>query len=140
MPKHKDTSQGGHGKNIRDRFNHTAVHNIYKDYLIKYLSADGHFVWNNETGFMQNETRAVRYGFPGSPDILGIANNGLFLGVEVKTYSSRQSKKQKAFESHVNKRGGVYYVAHTSVDTQEQMDGCAKEQARSIQQAVQKSA
>ena len=138
MQKSKDTRKDGLGTDLKN-LSKTQKHNLFKDYLILYLSQDGHFIWNNETGASFGGTHNIRYGFTGSSDILGVAFNGLFIGVEVKTYSARQSKHQKVFEKNVRQRGGKYYVAHTNAETREQMDRDAKKQASAIQQDLQAS-
>lgn len=80
-------------------------------------------VWNNPTGVaraLQPPHQVIRYGLPGSPDIIGVAclpcphcgqPVGRALGVEVKTPGGRQSPEQRAFAAAWQRRGGVYILA-----------------------------
>lgn len=122
-----------------EALNKTRKHNFFKDLVLVAVSMNGNFVWNNETGASFNGTHNVQYGFKGSGDIIGIARNGLFLSIEIKTYSAKQSKAQKNFEKQIKKRGGIYYVAKTSAKTAEQMERDAKNAARAIQCLIQAS-
>jgi hypothetical protein len=70
--------------------------------------------WNNPTGALKVEDRFIRYGCPGSPDILGCIN-GRFVGIEAKVGQDRQRGNQRDFATAVRKAGGVYILAH-SVD------------------------
>lgn len=48
----------------------------------------------------------------GYPDITCVAPDGSFLGIELKKPSGgRQSKKQKKWQSEIEKRGGTYLLA-----------------------------
>lgn len=70
--------------------------------------------WNNPTGALKVEDRFIRYGCPGSPDILGCIK-GRFVGIEAKVGKDRQSPKQTDFAAAVRRAGGVYILAR-SVD------------------------
>lgn len=70
--------------------------------------------WNNPTGALKVEDRFIRYGCPGSPDILGCIR-GRFVGIEAKVGADRQSAKQANFASAVRAAGGIYILAR-SVD------------------------
>ena len=52
-----------------------------------------------------------RYGLVGSPDIIGILNNGKFVGIECKTGNAKQSEQQKNFEKMCTKFNAIYFVA-----------------------------
>ena len=82
---------------------------------LKQLHSLGLFTWRNNSGTLWAGGQPVSFGFPGSPDIIGILPDGRFLGVECKSPTGRQSMKQKAFEQRVAASGGVYILAH-SVD------------------------
>ena len=56
----------------------------------------------------------VKYGMKGSADIIGIFQwngVGLFLAIEVKTGTARQTVLQKNFMAMIRRLGGVYIVA-----------------------------
>jgi hypothetical protein len=53
-------------------------------------------------------------GIPaGWPDITGCLPGGRFLGVECKSAKGKQSPEQAKFQIVIEKRGGVYVVAHS---------------------------
>lgn len=64
--------------------------------------------------------RMIRAGLcTGGSDILGIAPNGAFLAVEVKTKTGRVSPEQQRFIDAVNKAGGIAGVARSVEDALE---------------------
>lgn len=84
-------------------------------------------LWANATGVgrSMDSDRTIRFGLPGSSDILGIYRSGKLLAIECKTGSARQSKEQLAFQDMVSKFGGYYYVARDVADVQDWLDGMA---------------
>jgi hypothetical protein len=80
------------------------------------LSLCGIFHWRNNSGAMKTDRGFVRFGLPGSSDILGVCPDGRFLAVECKApVTGRLSKAQKWFLDKVNELGGVGIVVD-SVD------------------------
>ncbi len=79
------------------------------------LSDRGLFVWRNETGAARSMDgkRVIRFGLPGSPDILGLAPGGRALGVEVKTATGKQRPDQAAFQKAFEAAGGLYILARS---------------------------
>lgn len=67
--------------------------------------------WKNNTGVAQADDRFIRYGLPGSPDIIGLTHKGLWVGIECKTGSGRQSQIQKNFQAMIEQNNGVYILA-----------------------------
>lgn len=55
----------------------------------------------------------------GGSDIIGIAPDGCFLAIEVKTARGRVSKEQQTFIDAVNKAGGIAGVARSVEDALE---------------------
>jgi hypothetical protein len=54
----------------------------------------------------------VRFGLPGTPDIMGIIGpGGRMLGIEVKDAKGRQRPDQKTFERVITSYGGIYILA-----------------------------
>jgi hypothetical protein len=85
-------------------------HKLLADILIAINPRYGLF-WKNETGSARTERGAfVRYGLPGSSDILGVCN-GTFVAIEVKTGTGRLSPIQKNFKAAVEKNLGVFILA-----------------------------
>jgi len=74
------------------------------------------FAWRNNTGTLWTNGQPVSFGFPGSPDIVGILPDGRFLGVECKSAYGKQSAKQKKFEQRVHSSKGVYILARCTED------------------------
>lgn len=65
-----------------------------------------------------NESRFVRFGITGEPDIDGIINIGgvgVRFGIEVKGPGDRLSEKQRKFGRMITNLGGIWLVAY-SVD------------------------
>lgn len=102
---------------------------IIKNKILLALGREAGIYWNHPTGVAQAfdaPERVVRFGLPGSPDIIGVSpvtvtaemvgmTLGVAVGIEVKTSTGRQSEQQKKFESAFHRAGGVYIVAR-SVD------------------------
>ena len=89
---------------------------IRHDILVE-LSKHGAFAWNAPTGVARplGSERVVRYGLPGQPDVMAILPGGLFLGVEVKTKTGRQSREQRVWQCQCERMGGLYWIVR-SVD------------------------
>lgn len=55
--------------------------------------------------------RPVRFGLPGSGDILGLAApDGRFLSIECKTLTGDQAEQQGRFQAMVERHGGIYVL------------------------------
>ena len=83
------------------------------------LSSQSVFCYSNNTGAVKSSGRFQRYGFPGSPDILGILPNGQYLGIEVKTGKAVQNKNQKKFQQKINENNGMYLIIHSIEEMKE---------------------
>jgi hypothetical protein len=81
---------------------------------LEWLALRRVFAWRNNTGACKLDGRWIRYGHPGSGDILGILPSGLFLSVECKAPAGRQSKQQKLFQKMIERNGGVYILARSA--------------------------
>lgn len=78
-------------------------------------AAIGSFV-KIETGMMVlRNARPVKFGLPGSADVLG-AVQGYPVAVEFKTLSGRQSDQQALFARAWRKAGGIYVLARSPDD------------------------
>ncbi len=93
--------------------NQSAEHSKLVNALLISLSQSGlGFFWKNATGAQENaDGTFIRYGFPGSSDILGCLQDGTICCIEAKTGNAVQSKAQKAFQATIEKNHGVYLVA-----------------------------
>lgn len=92
------------------------------------LSEAGCIIWRNETSgawvgkqihragdqVTLTNARMIRFGLAvGSSDLIGIAPDGRFLAVEVKTKTGRASKEQLKFIDAVNNAGGIAGIARS---------------------------
>lgn len=92
------------------------------------LSTAGCIVFRNEVGqgfvgkllserdgvIVLDTARRFRFGLhKGSSDIIGIAPDGRFLAVEVKTDKGRERPEQVVFREAVSRAGGIAYVARS---------------------------
>lgn len=75
------------------------------------------FSWRNNSGSFSSEykgkTSFVRFGSPGSPDIIGIMPDGKFLGIECKVGKNTLSLNQKLFKIACENANGIYWVIYT---------------------------
>ena len=56
-----------------------------------------------------------RFTTNGTPDIIAVID-GLFIGLEFKTYRGRQSQDQKDFQERLEKAGGLYFIIRSEKD------------------------
>lgn len=68
------------------------------------------YAWSNNTGALRVGDRFVRFGHPGSSDILGVTSDGRIFCAEIKTGKAYQSKQQKEFEKIITLYGGRYFL------------------------------
>lgn len=96
---------------------------------IDYLRLNGAYVWRNNSRTVMvpgkgGTLRPMFFGFPGSPDIIGLLPGGRWIGVEVKpplgpkggVKGGKQSPDQVAFQREVEQRGGLYVLARNLDD------------------------
>ena len=96
--------------------------NIVLSQCLKYLEVLQIYHWRNNTGALKIGRRFIRFGFPGSSDILGILPDGRFLAIECKREKGgRLSEAQKDFISRINSNGGVAMCVHSLEELQENM-------------------
>ena len=96
--------------------------NIVLSQCLKYLEVLQIYHWRNNTGALKIGRRFIRFGFPGSSDILGILPDGRFLAIECKREKGgRLSEAQKDFISRINDNGGVAMCVHSLEELQENM-------------------
>lgn len=91
---------------------------------IKWLWHNGCFVWRNNTGAANHQyTRKdgsrgesyIRYGLPGSADIIGTNRWGRFIAIECKVPGKDLEPHQAKFRDQIHEKNGVYVLAR-SVD------------------------
>ena len=79
------------------------------------LSQAGCLAWRNNTGALPDrQGRIVRYGLcNGSSDIVGLAPDGIFFAVEVKTATGKPTPEQLTFIAAIRRQGGRAGVARS---------------------------
>jgi len=82
---------------------------------LEYLTAKRIFHYRNNTGAVKTEKSFVRFGTPGSPDIVAVVD-GNYIGIECKGSDGKQSELQKIFQSNLERAGGIYVLVRTLED------------------------
>lgn len=79
--------------------------------------------WKNDTGAAKSMDgkRIIRFGCPGSPDIIGCLD-GRFIGIEVKTPTGSQEESQVKFQAVFERAGGIYIIARTAEEAVERLE------------------
>lgn len=72
--------------------------------------------WSNATGAAKVDGRMIRYGLPGSADILACVD-GRMIGIEAKVGRDAWRPKQRAFADALNRAGGTYILARSTDGT-----------------------
>jgi len=93
---------------------------------LEYLRVIRIYAWRNNTGAVSIQSprgrdRFIRYGKPGSSDILGIMADGRFLAIECKTKTGKLTEMQRDFLEDVRYRGGVAFVARSVEDVEREI-------------------
>ena len=85
------------------------------------LSDAGCLVWRQNTGVLPDRNgRLVRFGLcVGSSDIVGIAPDGKFLAIEVKTALGQPTDAQLNFIRAVQRHGGRAGIARSAAEAVE---------------------
>lgn len=87
------------------------THNKLVALCLELLAMYGFYAWQNNTGAVKVDNRYVRFGHPGSSDILSLfPRNGELFAVEVKVGDDPQRKEQKLFQRMVEKNNGKYLL------------------------------
>ncbi len=92
--------------------------------ILEFLRLKKIFHWRNNTGAYKTQTGGfVRYGTPGSPDIMCILKpNGHSLGIEVKDVKGYLNANQKDFKERLEAEGGTWITAKSVDDVIEFFD------------------
>lgn len=85
--------------------------------ILDYLSYKNIFHYRQNSGAFKTESGGYMRtaSVSGLPDIVAI-KDGIYIGLEVKTATGRQSKEQKDIESKITAAGGLYLVVRSLDD------------------------
>ncbi len=95
------------------------------------MSKKGYLVWRNQVGlFKTMDGRTVNIGIKGSSDLMAVKPTvitpdmvgqtlAVFVAVEVKTATGRQSEPQKKWQAAVEKLGVEYILARSEQDIEQ---------------------
>ena len=101
--------------------------NIMNKIMIK-MSQKGYLIWRNQVGLFKTlDGRTVNIGIKGSSDLMAVKPTvitpemvgqtlAVFVAVEVKTATGRQSEPQKKWQKAVEKLGVKYILARSEND------------------------
>lgn len=74
--------------------------------------------WSNNTGAVKADDRLVRFGLPGSSDILLVREpSGQLVGIEAKVGRDAWRPKQRKFAAALTAAGGIYILARSTDGT-----------------------
>lgn len=96
--------------------------NEVKNACLRWLKDRGIFAWRNNTGMAWIGNHPIRFGLPGSGDILGLLPDGKFLSIECKSKTGKQSDVQKRFQENIEQNNGVYVLAYSVKDVEEALN------------------
>ena len=93
----------------------TREHVIQQEILARLGALPGLTVWRNNSGALVDQRgQLVRYGQPGSADVLGVASpSGRLIAIEVKAARGKLSERQQAWGAMIQRHGGVYIIARS---------------------------
>lgn len=87
--------------------------------IIRWLAEKKIFHYRNNSGAALAEytnkagvtsKRYMQFGISGAPDIVAIVK-GIYVGIEVKRETTKQTEAQAVFERRVTRAGGIYILA-----------------------------
>lgn len=85
-----------------------ATQSAVLDYLVKFNI----FHYRNNSGAIRTDSRFLRFGAVGSPDIICV-RDGKFIGIECKGEKGVMSEGQVAFRDNLEKAGGKYLLVRS---------------------------
>lgn len=89
---------------------------IVAEVLVAVSAINGGMFWRNNTGALPLPGgRMIRFGLPGSGDILG-CYRGRAVAIECKTDVGRQTQRQFRFQAAWESAGGLYVLARSAQD------------------------
>lgn len=89
---------------------------IQNDILRRYGTDRRLRLWRANVGSARFGRQVVQFGVPGQADLTGIIPGGRRLEIEVKSEAGRQSRDQKAWQTLIERFGGLYILARSVED------------------------
>lgn len=72
---------------------------------------------NTGAGFPPHSKQLVKFGVPGTGDIVGIIRgSGRMVQIEMKSLTGKQRKAQEVMQRVITEFGGLYFVARSLAD------------------------
>ncbi len=90
---------------------------------LRLLNLCGCFCWRNNTGALPVGKRFIRFGHPGSADIVGLLPGGQFFCVECKCGRNPLTPAQAHFLDTVRTAGGAALVVRDVAELQAWLQG-----------------
>ena len=108
---------------------HNNIEKVEIAIFLRFLASKGFFCWRNETRKVQYDYRTkqgqqrkalLSAGFLGSPDIIGVAPNGQFIGIEVKSSKTMKNQGlslvQRDFKKRIEKNNGLFWLIDGGIE------------------------
>ena len=113
------------------------------DVCLKLLRLHGAFAWRNNSGAVAyggpgQRQRFVRYGLPGSADILAILDGGRFAAIECKRGRTVVTARQGQFMAEVQSRGGLAMVVRDVSELEAELVRSASNAAAGVMSAIRR--
>ena len=89
--------------------------------ILTYWEYLGIFGWHNNTGAYFRNNRMIKYGYEGSPDLIGIMQNGRFIGCETKIGKDKLREKQIIFHRQACRNNALIFTARTMKEVEARM-------------------
>ena len=83
--------------------------------IMEHLALKRIFFYRNNSGAIKKGSHFIRFGWPGSPDIVCVIK-GQYVGIEVKRVNGLQSRQQFVFQKSLEKAGGRYLLVRSLDD------------------------
>jgi hypothetical protein len=111
----KKDNMKNYTKDIKSSLPKQSEQSLVKE-IIYLLNISGHFVWRNNSGAFRDKNRFIRFGYKGSPDIIGVSKGGRFIGIECKIGKNKPTQFQENFLNEIKDHGGIAIVAYSIDD------------------------
>jgi len=80
-------------------------------------------VWRNNSGVWNSGGRFIRFGYPGSGDIIGVTRDGRFISIENKSNNEPTKPAQVQFADEVRWHNGIALIVKSLDDLIQQTEG-----------------